>query len=452
MKYELKKWNKSNYEITLHVDAKNTDSYKEKVLRGFQKEVDVPGFRKGHVPLSMVESQVRPEYIKIGIYEEMIHEGINLIIKEKGESEVRFIWNIYDLNQEEKKDTLTITFKIDSYPEVEVKNQNWKKVSVKKIDDKVSAKEIEETMTNLRRQQATYKDTDVVARDVVIKARMKFLDKKGTELDAGSVFIGNEEFDEHAILKTIFQKRKINETFEIEYNHDELPHIMHYHKDDKKPAKMSITIVELKKMELPEFDDAAVKKMFSDEVKTVKELEERIREVTAGQKYQAGLVQAIEDLIQSVRGSLSISIPQSMVEQEAQARTNSFKERMWGEEAMKKYFQNMGEEKTKEFMTNMNEASTTSLEKYFILRKFAELLEVNDINWEKNMDAEEKIYQKVLGEEKSTTPKKSETKAESKTKEKKSDAKEEKAPVKAKTAKKETTDAKPVKKPAAKKK
>jgi hypothetical protein len=41
-------------------------------------------------------------------------------------------------------------------------------------------------------------------------------------------------------------------------------------------------------------------------------------------------------------------------------------------------------------------ASKESLEKFFILRKLVELLDIKDINWENTIDAEEKIYNYYL--------------------------------------------------------
>jgi FKBP-type peptidyl-prolyl cis-trans isomerase (trigger factor) len=42
---------------------------KQDALKQFQEEISLPGFRKGHVPLEMVEQQVKAEYLSMSIVE-----------------------------------------------------------------------------------------------------------------------------------------------------------------------------------------------------------------------------------------------------------------------------------------------------------------------------------------------------------------------------------------------
>lgn len=60
MQYTLEQGPASNYLITVILSKEDLTNYKDIVLKGFQKDIKVPGFRPGHVPLAMVEQQLNP--------------------------------------------------------------------------------------------------------------------------------------------------------------------------------------------------------------------------------------------------------------------------------------------------------------------------------------------------------------------------------------------------------
>ncbi|MEI7478420.1 MAG: hypothetical protein WCJ81_08365 [bacterium] len=65
----------------------------------------------------------------------------------------------------------------------------------------------------------------------------------------------------------------------------------------------------------------------------------------------------------------------------------------------------MGEAKTNELYDDIRKSAQESLEKFFILRKLVELLEIADVDWNKHLDAEKKLYDKLVGEKKAPAKK-----------------------------------------------
>ena len=65
MQYEIEQGLQSNYLITLHPEQEDLDVAKKKVLKEFQKDMSMQGFRKGHVPLDMVEQNAKPMMIQM---------------------------------------------------------------------------------------------------------------------------------------------------------------------------------------------------------------------------------------------------------------------------------------------------------------------------------------------------------------------------------------------------
>jgi len=64
---------------------------------------------------------------------------------------------------------------------------------------------------------------------------------------------------------------------------------------------------------------------------------------------------------------------------------------------MEEYFKKMGDEKSKAFFEDIGKAAEESLEKFFILQKFTQLLNLEvDRNNSAHMVVEQKIYDKLL--------------------------------------------------------
>lgn len=449
MKYELTKGT-ANYEVKVMVDAKAQAEMRQGALAIAQKDFSFQGFRQGHVPLSIVEKNIKPEYLQMAMYEEVMNKALQKVVKEN--ENIQFIGQPYDLQDKKADDIWTITFKLDVYPEVDVKDKKWQSLKIDPIDAAPTAEEEANALNNLARQYADYQDADTITEDSVSKLRFVMKDKAGEEIDKGSAFLGKEEYEEFAFVKKEFVGQKKDATVEFAYDEKKLPHVLHFHPKDEakkglKVATVSATIVDIKNVILPDLDNAEVlKKLFqSEEITDKASLKKKIHEVLEQQKRENALHQAVEKVIDEAKASMSVAIPHTVLREEMSARIKQMGDRMGGEAGMKQYFEKIGEEGTKKIYDDVEVSAKSSLEKFFMLRKLVELLEINDIDRNKHMDAEEKIYA-ALSSGSNAKPKAKAAKADADTETEKKPAK--KAPAK---AKKDDTEEKPAKKPRAKK-
>jgi trigger factor len=100
MSYKLKEGAQSNYLIEVTVDADVLASSKKNVLTNYQKDISLPGFRKGHAPMAEVEKQMRPDYLEMAVYEQVITTNLRKIVEE--EKDKQFIGSPYDIDFGEK--------------------------------------------------------------------------------------------------------------------------------------------------------------------------------------------------------------------------------------------------------------------------------------------------------------------------------------------------------------
>ena len=100
MEKKIKKGDQANYEIQLIISSEEEKEAKDVMLKHFQKDFEMAGFRKGFAPLDVVEQNTKPEYLAMGIYEHLINQGLQSIVKDN--ETIRFIGEPYDLKQEQK--------------------------------------------------------------------------------------------------------------------------------------------------------------------------------------------------------------------------------------------------------------------------------------------------------------------------------------------------------------
>jgi trigger factor len=395
MNYSLQQGKLSNYQVTITLSAEELMNHKEGALKQFQKDANIEGFRPGHAPLSMVEQRISPEYLKVAMYEEVLHAATNMMLTEHPDK--KFIGQMYDLKIDDAKpEVISLTFTIDIYPDTAEKNDAWKKVTAKPINTEASEKEIAETLLNLQRQYANYKEATQVGKESVFKVSLRFLDKSGEEVHTGKLYLGKEDIEEFPQLATYFFGKKENDTVSIAYDEKQLPPTMHTQKPDIKAKEIEATVGDIKDMELPEFTPENIKKFFgSDDVTNEAELKAKVKTLIENQKEESTLMQTIDTYLQDVMKSFNLIIPKTLIDEEVKTRFKSLQERMGGEEGVKKYFEQIGEEEVKKLHTSITEAARSSLEKFLILKEVVEKLGITDINREAHLDVEKKLYAKI---------------------------------------------------------
>ena len=58
MKIDLKKTDKLNSKISISIEKKDYESKVDKIIKDYKSKINLPGFRKGHVPLSLIKKKI----------------------------------------------------------------------------------------------------------------------------------------------------------------------------------------------------------------------------------------------------------------------------------------------------------------------------------------------------------------------------------------------------------
>ena len=155
MKIDLKKTDKLNSRISILIEKKDYENKVEKIIKDYKSKINLPGFRKGHVPLSLIKKK----YEKAIIIEEtnkILSDSLNKYIIDKN---LKILGNPIPILEEKfdwDADVFNFKFEIGLSPDLKI-NLNFKKPAIyHKIN--VENKIIEERITYLQQQYGELKD------------------------------------------------------------------------------------------------------------------------------------------------------------------------------------------------------------------------------------------------------------------------------------------------------
>ena len=310
-----KKLDTNRYELDIQISGESFKEAIQQVYKKNVKKINVPGFRKGKAPLSIIEGMYGESFF----YE----DALNLLYADALESAAKEA-NLeiiddkmdFDLVSISKEEGVNFKVALTTKPEVEVteyKGLKAEKVKAVVTEDELKAElnalaERNSRMVSVEGRAAANGDTTVIDFE-------GFMDGKAFEGGKGegfSLVLGSGQFipgfEDQIVGKNIGEEFDVNVTFPEEYGAEELA---------GKPAVFKCKLHEIKVKELPVIDDEFAKDV--SEFDTIAELnadnEKKALERKEQQADEDVENQLIEQLIANLKGEIPEAMFASRVEQ-----------------------------------------------------------------------------------------------------------------------------------------
>jgi len=298
-----------NAVIKIDIAEKDYKEKVDKILADYRKNANIPGFRKGQVPMGMIKKQYG-QAVMVDEINKLLQEALNkYLIDEKldilgnplPKPSPDFSWDKADF---------TFEFELGLAPEFEVNLQPKKAIECYKIvtDKKMLDKEV----TNLRERYGKIKTTKKVTKDSnltgTFKNEEKKIDKKATfkfEKIAGKK--QQKELLDAKIGDVVTLKTK--GLFEDDHFMQNILGVSH---DDAHGLDIDVTftIEEITKTELAELNQEFFDKLFGkDVVKTEKELVAKLKEDIEKQFEQQSDQQLLNAVTESLIENTKFDLP-----------------------------------------------------------------------------------------------------------------------------------------------
>ena len=307
--------------LTFSISQEQIKPELDRVFNSVKKTINVPGFRKGHLPRSVFNQKFGEEALYQDALNNLLPTAYEAAVKEAGIEVVA--QPKIDVVSMEKGQDWTISAEVVTKPEVKLGAYKNLEVSVdlsKEVTDEDVNARIERERNNLA--ELVLKDGAAAEGDTVVIDFVGSID--GVEFDGGkgdnfSLGLGSGQFipgfEEQLVGHKAGETVDVLVTFPEDYQATDLA---------GKEAKFVTTIHEVKEKEVPALDDELAKDI-DEEVETLDELKEKYRKELAEGKeaaYKDAVESAAIDL--AVENAEIVELPEEMVHEEVHRSVNEF--------------------------------------------------------------------------------------------------------------------------------
>jgi len=325
--------------LVVTVEADKVQSAFDAVVDDFKKYAEIPGYRKGRAPATMIKSRFKKKIVE-QVQDQLVPESYREALKG---SELK-IANVVSASDPELVLGEPMTFEVvlDVEPEFDV--ADYKGVSVTKEVEEFEDDKVEEVILNIREGHATFEDKkdgeQVEENDLVQISYKGTLDGKelaGAIEGLPPIFSGQDDFWTQANeamgrgdgpsvipgLGTVLVGLAVGDSTDtdVEFEADSnAPEDL-----QGKTVNYHVTVTAARGRTLPEMDDAMASEVGFD---TVAALREDIEANMKNQFENNATAKVRQDILEQVVGSVEFEMPVSLVEEETRReiyeRVNQF--------------------------------------------------------------------------------------------------------------------------------
>lgn len=316
------KTKENTYEVEVSVDAETFAKAVNKAYKKQVKNINVPGFRKGKAPKSIIEKMYGEGVFYEDAMQDCYPEALDAAAKE-AELNVIAVDSLEAIDA--SKDGFTFKATVITYPVIDI--NDYKGITVNKKSTRVTKKLIDEEIEKVRDRNSrmvTIEDGEVVDGDMVVIDFEGMKDGEpfeGGKAENYNLKIGSGNFipgfEEQIIGHKTGEEFTISVKFPEDYQAEELKGA---------DAEFKINLHEIKRKELPELDDEFVKDVSDKE--TLDEYKEEVKE-TVKKRLEEEQKKDIEDqVITKLCDSVEGEIPEQMYDNAVNEMVQEFDMRL----------------------------------------------------------------------------------------------------------------------------
>ena len=388
---EITKLEHSAAKLTVTVAKTDVEESYKSTLGKYVKQVQIPGFRKGHVPSNVLERKFG-EQIKLEAAGELIDTVLNEIFQDDSEKENRPLPYAQPKMDEmpafdtSKDFTFTVTY--DVFPSVEIKDFNG--ISIKETQVTVGDDEVAEELKGLQERNAVVmdkKDDEAVEKDNIVTVDIAELGEDGkpvesTKRDGYTFTVGAEEnlykIDDKIIGMKKGEEKDLALTFPEDYAADLAGAKVTFH----------VKVNEIKQRVLPELNEEFLKDLNIPNVDTVEKLNKQIEEEILAEKNREIDNKFLDEVLKKATDEMTAEIEDEIYEEEVNRMYHEFVERMKMQGIDEELYFKYTNTKKEDLRKNMKEEATFRVRSRYLLESIAKAENISPTEEEALKEAE----------------------------------------------------------------
>jgi trigger factor len=305
-------------EIEVEIPVEEVNRETASLIQKYQKLARIPGFRRGHVPASIIRQRFS-EDLKSDVVEALVPRYFRKEADKQGLIPVSQP-QVTDL---QLKDNEPLRFKASFEVMPEIKVEGYKELRADKPEITVTDEEVQQSLDGVREQHATFTSVEgraladgdyaQVSLDGKPKDAPENSDDKPVHMDEVLVEIAGKntmpEFTENLRGASPGDER----VFEVTYAQDAQEQRL-----AGKTFTYTVKVQSIKQKALPELDDQFATQL--GEFKTLDEVRQRIREGMESERKQAAEHEAKDKLVAELVKRTEFEVPEALVDRQIDMR------------------------------------------------------------------------------------------------------------------------------------
>ena len=323
-----------NAKVAISIEQVDFTTKVETILKDYKKNANVPGFRKGHVPMGMIKKQYETAVMAEEV-NKLLQESLTNYIQEE---KLELLGNPLPVMQDEidwKADQLSFEFELGFAPNVDVNIKGKKAITQFQIE--ADKKMIDEQLNYLQKQYGKLEAQSSI--DEGFELTLSIINEEAAINTTPTI-----EFDQFKGKKNkdALKAAKLNEAITVKtkglFTEDHITaRALGVTADALAdiPAEVSLTVTEANKRILAELDQELFDKLYEPgTVKNVTELKAKIKEGIEKQFVQQTDQKLLNDVTESLIDATKFDLPKEFLIRWLQ---NSGEQPLTEEEAIEEY-------------------------------------------------------------------------------------------------------------------
>ena len=303
-----------NAVVTVNIAKDDYSDQVEKILSDYRKSANIPGFRKGHVPMTMVKKQYG-KAVLVDEVNKLLQEALGKYLTEE---KLDVLGNPLPKPQDDldwNSDDFSFEFELGLAPEFDVNLKSKKAITHYNIV--ADKKMIEDQIVNIRKQYGKITSQSEVAKDSEITG---VFENEAHDIN-NSTLVTLDKFKVKATEKQFIGAKVgdviVLKTKKLFKNEQDLISALKVSNDVAKDLDIEVnfTVNEINSRELADLDQELFDKLFGKDVVTsVTELKDKIKEDSEKQFAQQGDQKLLNDVTENLVENTKFDLPASFLQ------------------------------------------------------------------------------------------------------------------------------------------
>ncbi len=309
--------------LTVVVSPERVEAEMGLVAQAYARQLRVPGYRPGKVPLRVVTAQVGEDDLRKAAHEQLVEKVAREVVRAEGLDLSGTI-----LLENQREDPLTFIFLLPLVPEVDLGDYRALRVPEPEIEP-VTDEDVSEVIQRLRQEVAHLETVDrpAEAGDLMIVSLVGRLDDKiVVEAESVGLTLSPAGASEHQLPPTVVdhlvglsagEEHAFGATYSEFWPQPEL---------QGREVAFQATVDSVSGPVIPELDDAFAQEV--SDFQTVAELEEGVRESLVSRRRMAARSEWLDEAVAALADQAEVRYPPQLLDGETEQALDSLRERV----------------------------------------------------------------------------------------------------------------------------